>query len=208
MRSDHAPTDPHHAEPDSRAEGEGASHPEVARARLLEAVLEPVIETMGFSLVHLEWIPGGSRAVLRVFVDRPEGVTLDHCARLSPIIGNALDAAEVEAPGTPLARLLAGPYVLEVSSPGLDRPLSRRREFGKFIGQRATVRTFAPLSPEDRQRTFHGRIQAVEADPDAPDDDRRGVVVLVEDDTDRVHRIALSQIRRANLNSVGVSEGT
>jgi ribosome maturation factor RimP len=165
---------------------------------LLEAAIEPVVETMGYELVHLEWAGSGSRR-LRIYVDHPEGVGLDDCARLSPIISNALDAAEGDPDARGLAAVLAQSYVLEVSSPGLDRPLSRRRQFERFVGCRATIRTTEPLEPESKQKTFHVELQGVESDPGAPDDQHRGTVVVRVPDDGSIHRIPLELVRRANL---------
>jgi ribosome maturation factor RimP len=169
------------------------------RAQVLADAIEPVIEAMGYELVHLDWSSSGARHKLQVFVDGPDGIGLDDCTRLSPIISNALDAGEAADPAGPLARLLGGAYVLEVSSPGLDRPLSKRSQFERFAGQRARIRTFEPLHSGSDQRTFHGRIGTVEADPADPDDDRMGTVVLTDQDSGTPVRISLSLIRRAHL---------
>jgi ribosome maturation factor RimP len=167
--------------------------------RLLEAAIEPVIETMGYELVHLEWVVSGGSRRIRIYVDHPDGVGLDDCARLSPILSNALDAAEQDPDHRGLAALLAQPYVLEISSPGLDRPLSRRHQFERFVGRRATIRTREPLAPESRQKTFHVELQGVEVDPGAPDDPYRGTVVVRVPDDGSIHRIPLELVRRANL---------
>lgn len=192
---------------------------ERARGLLLESVIEPVLATLGYELVHLEWTATGRTRKLQIFVDHPDGISLDDCARLSPIIGNALDASEVadqaatgsevadqaatgsEATGYggELARLLAAPYVLEVSSPGLERPLSRRSHFARFIGRLCRLRVFSPLASDDAQRNFHGRIEAVMPDPDKPHDDRSGTVTLRDPDGGQEHRIPIDRVRRARL---------
>jgi ribosome maturation factor RimP len=179
-----------------------------APERLLEAVIEPVVATMGLELVHVAWTQSGRHRKLQVFLDRPSvdeadptagGITLDDCSRMSPIVSNALDAAEADPESSAaLRRLLEGAYTLEVSSPGLDRPLAKRSHFERFAGHRVTVRTTAPLSEGSKQRNFHGWIEGVEADPAAPEDDRRGVVTLRADDGEH-HPIPLVHIRRANL---------
>lgn len=166
--------------------------------RLLESIIEPVVETMGFSLCHLEWAGQPGRRTLRVFLDHERGVNLDDCTRLNRIVGNALDAAEVAPGADRVARLLAGAYTLEVSSPGIERPLSRRSHFERFVGRRVTIKTHAPLREDDKQRTFHGWIESAEPDASAPDDDHEGSVVL-RDDAGQLHRIGIEQIRRANL---------
>lgn len=166
---------------------------------LLEAAIEPVVETMGFELVHLEWVVSAGQRRIRLYIDHPDGVGLDDCARLSPIVSNALDAAEHDPQAPGLAGLLAHAYVLEVSSPGLDRPLSRRRQFERFIGREATIRTTEPLAPDSRQRTFHVELRGVEVDPGAPDDQHRGTVLVRVQDDGSIHRIPLQLVRRANL---------
>lgn len=188
---------------------------EHARGLMLEAVIEPVLVTLGYELVHLEWTAAGRQRKLQVFVDKPDGIDLDDCARLSPILGNALDAAEVADHasgrqasegdddavgfGGELARLLQAPYVLEVSSPGLERPLSRRSHYARFVGRQCRLRVFSPLAPGDVQRNFNGRIEAVEPDPQKPNDDRSGTVTLRDPDGGQEHRIPIDRVRRARL---------
>ena len=171
----------------------------VSDLRALERVIEPVVRTMGYELVHLEW---AGRA-LRVYIDRAEGITLADCAKLSPIVSTSLDAAEHDDAGADVAalrRILAAAYHLEVSSPGLDRPLMRASQFRRFVGSRAHVRTHAPLLPGASQKNFHGRIVAVDPDPASPDDEHTGVVRLADqDDPEVVHLVPLTLIKRANL---------
>ncbi len=183
---------------------ESAIEPEVDTGaspvvRQLEAVLEPVATTLGHEVVLVEWLGGGggARRVLRVYLDHPGGVSLDDCARMSRIFSNALEAAEGVDPV--LGNMLRGSYHLEVSSPGLERPLTRRSHFDRFLGQRAKVRTTAPLVPETRQRSFGGVIDETTPDPERPDDDRAGTVTLREPDGGQMHRIPISAIRRAYL---------
>lgn len=171
----------------------------VSSSALLEDVIEPVVASMGYELVVVQWSGSGRHRRCQVFVDHPDGITVEDCARLSPLISNALDAAEADPEMPQVRRVLSGAYMLEVSSPGLDRPLSRRAHFERNVGAKATVRTHAPVEPDSNQKTFHGRIEAVEADAAAPDDPRRGTVLLHDPDTKKTHRIALFDIKRANL---------
>ena len=164
----------------------------------LEAVVEPVLATLGYELVHLEWVGSGPQRRLCVYLDHREGVTLNDCVRMTPIISNALDAAEADPAAVEIGRLLNAPYTLEVSSPGLDRPLRRRSHFARFIGRKAKVQCSEPLDPESRQRTFHGRIEEVQSEPGRADDDRTGILVLGTEDGQQ-HVISLALIRRANL---------
>ena len=106
---------------------------------------EEMLRFAGMELVHLESHrqPGGW--VLRLFIDKAGGVTLEDCARISRQLSAQLD---VENP-------IEHPYTLEVSSPGLDRPLHRDEDFQKFSGRRIRLTTFAPISG---RRNFHGRL--------------------------------------------------
>jgi ribosome maturation factor RimP len=165
--------------------------------RVLEEVVGPVISTMGYELVHLEWAITARPRVLRLYVDKGGAMTLDDCAKLSPILGNALDAAEHADGAEALCAVLDAPYVLEVSSPGIERPLSRRSQIDRHTGARATIRTHAPLGGGSSQKTFHGRLVGSTPEPGSTDD-RDGRVSL-QDDEGVVHEIPLSLIRRANL---------
>ncbi len=168
---------------------------------LIEAAIEPVARAMGFEVVHLEWAGGRGSRVARVYLDHPRGVSLDDCTRMSGVLSNALDAAETDPQAPELAALLSQPYTLEVSSPGVERPLVRLSHFARFVGERATVRTRGPLQDQGGgdQRTFHGTIVGTEVDAAGPSDDRRGVVLLRSLDSDTIYRISLADIRRANL---------
>jgi ribosome maturation factor RimP len=98
-----------------------------------------------------------------------------------------------------LARMLEAPYVLEVSSPGLERPLSRLSHYARFVGRLCRLRVFSPLAPDDSQRNFHGRIEAALPDPDKPHDDRSGTVILRDPDGGQEHHIPIDRVRRARL---------
>jgi len=108
-------------------------------------LIEPVIESLGIELDELEFKRMKGKALLRVFIDREGGVTIDDCERVSREIEAVLD---VEDP-------IPYSYVLEVSSPGLDRPLRRPEDFRKYSGSRARVITIDPI---DKQNFFVGQI--------------------------------------------------
>jgi len=171
-----------------------------AAVGLLEAAVEPVARAMGYEVLLIELAGGRGGRIVRVFLDHASGVSLDACIRMSRIFSNALDAAEAD-PATPaLTALLATPYTLEVSSPGLDRPLMRLSHFARCVGGRAVIKTRHAIpggSPD--QRTFHGRIVGTAVDPGHADDDRRGSVALRALDGDTIQDIQLTDIRRANL---------
>jgi ribosome maturation factor RimP len=92
----------------------------------IEETIQPVLHDHGVGLVDLEWRGHGARGVLRVFIDKTGGVRIDDCERVSRELGDVLDVADV----------VPGRYDLEVSSPGLDRPLRTDREYRWAIGKR------------------------------------------------------------------------
>jgi ribosome maturation factor RimP len=100
----------------------------VLRERLI-ALIEPLVERLGFELVELEYSGGRSHAVVRVFLDGPAGVTVEDCARISREISSLLDTEDP----IPCA------FTLEVSSPGFDRVLRKRAHFDRFVGSRVFV---------------------------------------------------------------------
>ena len=112
----------------------------------LMALSEPLLAQLGYELVDLEYAPARAHAVLRVFIDRPEGVGLDDCEHVSHELAALLD---VEDP-VPTA------YTLEVSSPGLDRVLRTPAHFQRFIGERVWLEL--RLAREGRRR-YTGRLE-------------------------------------------------
>lgn len=121
----------------------------------LERVLDRRIEALGFELVELEQAGSRTRPVLRIRIDRPDstpghGVTLDDCARVSRDLETIFD----QDPETP------DRYVLEVSSPGIERPLVRPRDYTRFAGQAVAVRSREPI--EGHGRRIEGTLVGLE----------------------------------------------
>ena len=117
--------------------------------RRLAAIVAPTIEGLGFELVRLR-LMGGKRAVLQIMAERPEGgIEVDDCARISRAVSAVLD---VEDP-------IAGEYVLEVSSPGIDRPLTRLKDFETWEGYEARLETAESI---DGRKRFKGVLQGVQ----------------------------------------------
>lgn len=168
----------------------------------LEDYLEEVVGPMGYEVVAIELIGRGKGRIIRVYLDRAEGISLDDCSRMGPVISASLDALEADPGAGHLAGLMADPYTLEVSSPGIERLLTRRSHYERFIGKRVQVKTRGPILGEGgggpRQKTFHGHIQGTQPSG-AASDDRKGVVTLRELDGERLYLIPLADIRRANL---------
>lgn len=117
-----------------------------AREGLVE-LLEPTVEGMGYELVGVEF--DGHQRVLRVYIDRPEGITVDDCSAVSYQLSGLLD---VEDP-------IPGRYQLEVSSPGMDRPLFKLEHFDRFRGEMARIQLSRPL---EGRRRYKARLQGVE----------------------------------------------
>jgi len=113
-------------------------------ARLTQ-LLQPLIEDMGYEFVGLEHRSNPKNPVLVIYIDRPEGIAVDDCENVSREVAALLD---VEDP-------IPGHYSLEVSSPGLDRPLFTLEQFERFRGQQVKLSLFAPL---DGRRKFKGEI--------------------------------------------------
>jgi ribosome maturation factor RimP len=99
-------------------------------ASRLAGLIEPVVEGMGFELWGCEYLPRRRQSLLRVYIDRQEGVTLDDCGRVSHQLSGVLD---VEDP-------IGVPYILEVSSPGLDRLLLNADHFRRFAGEQVKIK--------------------------------------------------------------------
>jgi ribosome maturation factor RimP len=116
------------------------------RERLV-ALIEPLLAHLGYELVELEFTPAHGRGVLRIFIDKPEGIGLDDCERASHEVSALLD---VEDP-------IASAYTLEVSSPGDDRVLRTRAHFDRFVGSRV----FVELTPREGRRRYTGTLRAV-----------------------------------------------
>jgi ribosome maturation factor RimP len=113
----------------------------------LRSLIEPAVTALGFELVGVEFIHG-KRGLLRVYIDSEDGVTVDDCQAVSYQVSGLLD---VEDP-------IRGQYSLEISSPGLDRPLFRERDFERFAGREIKLRL---LTPVDGRRNFKGVLVGV-----------------------------------------------
>jgi ribosome maturation factor RimP len=117
----------------------------------LTKLIEPAIEQMGYELADLELRLGGRDGLVRVFIDKPDGVDLTDCAAVSRQLSAVLD---VEDP-------LPGHYTLEVSSPGLDRKLTKPEHFRRFTGETVKIKLRFPV---DGRRNFRGALRAVDND--------------------------------------------
>src|SRR5438874_9640477 len=117
----------------------------------IHAIAERVAASLGVEVVEIELRGGGKSRMLRIFIDKPAGVTHEDCASVSREVSTILDVEDA-VPG--------GSYVLEVSSPGLDRKLSRAADFERFQGSRVKLTTKDPVNGN---RHFEGRLEHFEA---------------------------------------------
>ena len=145
----------------------------------IRQILGPILESMGLSLWDLEFHKQGPQWLLRIFIDRESGgVTLSDCETVNRDLGAALDVEDI----------VSHAYTLEVSSPGLDRTLSKPEHFVRFTGSMVKIKTFQPI---DGQKVFRGKI--------------RGWVdgmVKVELETGTVLEIPMTGITKASLEVV------
>ncbi|WP_297056986.1 ribosome maturation factor RimP [Thermosulfurimonas sp.] len=121
------------------------------REKLIQEVwdlAEPVVLARGMELVEVEWQRERRGWVLRLYIDKPGGVTLGDCVRISEVVGDLLDARD----------LIHHSYHLEVSSPGLERPLRKKEDFERFAGDRVRIELREPLSG---RKSFTGTLKGL-----------------------------------------------
>ncbi len=135
---------------------------------------QSLTDDMAFELVDAVFASERGRWVLRVYIDKEGGVTLDDCAKLSRELGTLVEVQEI----------IDHPYSLEVSSPGLDRPLKKEKDFRRAVGMKIRIKTIAPI---EGQKRFVGQLQEV----------RDGMLVLLVED--KPIPVSMVDIERANL---------
>jgi len=140
----------------------------------LVKLLEPTIERLGYELSDLELNTGGRDGLLRIFIDKDDGIELDDCEAVSRQVSSILD---VEDP-------LPGHYTLEVSSPGLDRKLTKPAHFKRFMGEDVRVKLRFPL---EGRRNFRGSLKSA---------DEENIEVEVDGES---HRLPIATIESARL---------
>ncbi len=143
-------------------------------ARYLESLLKRAVEEEGLELVHVEYRSNVSPAILQIYIDKPGGVNHQDCERISKQIGELLDEEDV----------IALSYMLEVSSPGIERPLFKEEDYQRFVGKEIQLVTTEKI---DDQKKFKGFIQSFS----------QGILDL-ELEGETCH-IPFGKIRRANL---------
>src|ERR1700674_4555023 len=139
-------------------------------------IAERVGADTGLEVVDVQLVGGGGTRVLRIFIDKPEGVTHADCERISQHVGTILDVEDV-IPG--------GRYTLEVSSPGVERKLTRPREFERFVGHKVKVSLRQPV---DNQKHWVGALRSF----------AEGIITL-EPSPGKSVRFPLELVEKANL---------
>ncbi len=140
----------------------------------IEQLIESSIETLGYELVGIEYIQGGPDPILRIYIDAEQGIGIEDCERVSHQVSGILD---VEEP-------IRSAYVLEVSSPGFDRPLFKARDFERFKGAEAKITMKLPVAG---RRNFKGVLEGFS--------DRE---ILIEVDGE-VYALPLAKLAKARL---------
>jgi len=149
----------------------------------IEKLVQPLLEELGCELVDLEYQREQRGWVLRFFLDKENGINLDDCAMASREISSLMDVENI----------ISTAYSLEVSSPGIERPLKKSQDFKRFTGQLAKIKTITSIDPDTtgkNRKTFVGTLSGFEGED---------VLLILKNTTDAI-RIPLQQIDKANLH--------
>ena len=112
-----------------------------------EEYLTPIVEEYGFELVDVEYVKEGSNWYLRAYIDKPGGISVDDCEKVSRRLSDILDEKDY----------IEDSYIMEISSPGLDRPLKKEKDFARSIGKLVEIRTYRTI---EKQKEFCGELTA------------------------------------------------
>ncbi|MFK5893391.1 MAG: ribosome maturation factor RimP [Pseudomonadota bacterium] len=147
----------------------------------LQELIGPIVKGMKFEFVGLEYLPKGQGSLLRIYIDHPDGINVDNCADISRQISAVLD---VEDP-------IQSEYTLEVSSPGVERPLFTKEHYQQFMGKEVKLSLFRPLATSNRKK-FKGTIEQVE------ESESGEALIIIEMDKEQ-YQLPLSNIKQANI---------
>ena len=146
-------------------------------AEVVRALIEPVVVYAGMELIDVEYGREPSGKVLRLTIDKPDGVTINDCSDISRLVGDLLDAKDS----------LPGSYNLEVSSPGINRPLKKKEDFERFAGQKVLIKTKKLI---DGRRNFKGILHGT----------REDFIVISSEKT--ILNIPFDQVAKARLDII------
>ena len=128
-----------------------------------EQLLTPIVEEYGFELVDVEYVKEGSTWYLRSYIDKPGGISIDDCEKVSRRLSDLLDQED----------FIEDAYIMEVSSPGLGRPLKKEKDFRRSLGEEVEIRTYRMI---DKQKEFTGILK---------DYDGNTVTITLADETEK-----------------------
>lgn len=141
-----------------------------------EELVEPLVKKNKFELVDVEFVKEAGTNYLRIYIDKEGGITIDDCEIISRALSDLLDEKDY----------IEETYILEVSSPGLGRPLKKDKDFARSIGEEVDIKLFKPI---DKQKEFNGILEAY--------DDKEITVRLDEDTVMKFNRKDIALIRLA-----------
>ena len=139
------------------------------------SLVEPVIEGMGYEVVDIDYRPHPTDGLLRIYIDGPDGIVLEDCTAVSRQISGVLD---VEDP-------IPGQFNLEISSPGMDRPLRKVADFERFAGSTVKIKLSVPTL--EGQRNITGKLKGIENEE---------VILIMDGET---HYLSLDTIDKARI---------
>ena len=142
----------------------------------LTELLRPAVEGLDYELVGIEHLPMGKHTVLRIYIDSPDGITVKDCSDVSHQVSGVL---EVEEP-------ISGAFTLEVSSPGIDRPLFNFEQFKKFVGSKVKLKLYHAI---DGKRKIIGVIESIEGDD----------INVKDAESDTLFNLQIDDIDKANI---------
>ena len=116
-----------------------------------EELLAPIVSSRGFELVDVEYVKEAGTYYLRGFIDKPGGITVNDCEAVSREFSDVLDEKD----------FIEDSYIMEISSPGLDRPLKKEKDYQRSMGRLIEIRTYRPI---DKRKEFCGILKAYDAD--------------------------------------------
>ena len=144
----------------------------------LTELLRPAVEALNYELVGIEHLPMGKHSVLRIYIDSPNGITVKDCSDVSHQVSGVL---EVEEP-------IKGAFTLEVSSPGIDRPLFDFDQFTKFVGSKVKLKLYHAI---EGKRKITGVIESIEGDD----------INIKDAESEQTFQLQIDDIDKANIIS-------
>lgn len=133
----------------------------------IETIIAPIIESLGYELIEREFTTDFGRFVLRLYIDQPEGITVSDCQRVTRAIDPLLESHD----------LIKKCYYLEVSSPGIERPLRKKRDFERYCDNRVKIKTTEEIN---KRKNFTGKLSAVENNSIIVDADGNSFVIPLQ----------------------------